>query len=58
MGDNLKEKTVVLLCVGGILLAWLGSRVHLEGGITAKLYKVIPSDHIYPMMNHFYSDSH
>lgn len=30
--------------------------IHLEGRITANQYNVVLSDHLYPMMKHFYPD--
>ena len=42
--------------VGGILLHGLGPLVPLEGRVTANQYKVVLSDHLYPMMKHFYPD--
>ncbi len=34
----------------------LGPLVPLEGRVTANQYKVVLSDHLYPMMKHFYPD--
>ncbi len=34
----------------------LGSLVPLEGRVTADQYKVVLSDHLYPVMKHFYPD--
>ncbi len=48
---------------GGSVMLWeafcwhgLGSLVPLEGRVTANQYKVVLSDHLYPMMKHFYPD--
>ncbi len=34
----------------------LGPLVPLEGRVTANQYKVVLSDHLYPMMKYFYPD--
>ena len=48
---------------GGSVMLWgaffwhgLGPHVSLEGRVTANQYKVVLSDHLYPMMKHFYPD--
>ena len=48
---------------GGSVMLWgafcwhgLGPLVPLEGRVTANQYKVVLSDHLYPMMKHFYPD--
>ena len=48
---------------GGSVILWgpffwhgLGPLVLLKGRVTANQYKVVLSDHLYPMMKHFYPD--
>ncbi len=65
-GDKLKEteKGKRDKCrSGGSVMLWgafcwhvLGPLVPLEGRATANQYKVVLSDHLYPMMKHFYPD--
>ncbi len=45
---------MAMLCCGGHFagIVW----VHLKGRVTANQYKVVLSDHLYPMMKHFYLD--
>lgn len=43
-----KNKTVALLCCMRYTA--------LDGKVTANQYKVIPTDHLYPVMKRFYPD--
>ena len=47
----------------GLVLLWgafcwlgLGPLFPHEGGVHSNLYKAVLSDHLYPMMKHFYPD--
>ncbi len=42
--------------VWAFCLYGLGPLVPLEGRVTADQYKVVLSDHLYPVMKHFYPD--
>ncbi len=42
--------------MGGILLAGLDPLVPIEGKVITNQYKIVLSDHLYPMMKHFYLD--
>ncbi len=44
---------MALLCSGGNFASLL---VPLEGRVTASQYKVVLSDHLQPIMKHFYPD--
>ncbi len=56
MSGETKQMQIRWLCyaVGGFSLTWFGSTCTLEGRVTANQYKVVLSDHLYPMMKHFY----
>ena len=46
----------LLCCWGAFCWHDLGPLVSLEGRVTANQYKVVLSDHLYPIIKHFYAD--
>ncbi len=46
-----------VMLLGALCWHGLGPLIPLEGRVTANQYEVVLSDHLYPVMKHFYPDA-